>query len=198
MVRRAFRKMVIEGVEAFAEAFWKFENEEEDNGTVKWRENFKSFERYKKRKRQEMMVVDKSTCQLTGGGWWSVKSVNGVGVSARSHVDRRSFNFLVFSSDESQLMYGSGHRVWWRGQEKGRWSRSVHSHRFWRRRSATYVIRYRQVVPSSKRKDQMVWHRRGKQIAGFPSKLILKLLWVQARKFERVSIPHRYEGQAQL
>ena len=59
----------IEGVKAFAEAFRKFENEEENNGTVKWRENFKSFKRYKKRKRQEMMAVDKSTCQLTEGGW---------------------------------------------------------------------------------------------------------------------------------
>ena len=61
--------MVIEGVEAFAEALRKFGNEEEDNGTMKWRENFKNFERYKKRKRQEMMAVDKSTCQLTGRGW---------------------------------------------------------------------------------------------------------------------------------
>jgi len=61
--------MVIDGVEALAEAFRKFQNEKENNGTVKWRENFKSFERYKKRKRKEMMAVDKSTCQLAEGGW---------------------------------------------------------------------------------------------------------------------------------
>ena len=36
---------------------------------MKWRENIKSFERYKKRKRQEMMVVDKSTCELAEGSW---------------------------------------------------------------------------------------------------------------------------------
>jgi len=52
MSEDASRKRVIEGDEVFARVLRKFENEEEDNGTVKWRESFKSFERYKKRKRQ--------------------------------------------------------------------------------------------------------------------------------------------------
>ena len=50
-------------------AFQEFGSDEEDNGTVEWRENFNNFERYKKRKRQEMLVVDKSTCQFAEGGW---------------------------------------------------------------------------------------------------------------------------------
>ena len=42
-------------------------SEEEDNETLKWRECFKNFERCKKRKRQRIIVVDKSTCRLIGG-----------------------------------------------------------------------------------------------------------------------------------
>ena len=30
------------------------------------------------------------------------------------------------------ILYRSGHRVWWRGQEKGGWSRSQHSRRLWK------------------------------------------------------------------
>jgi len=69
MIERACSKRVIEEVEAFGRAFREFGNEEEDNGTVEWRENFNNFERYKKRKRQGMLAVDESTCQLAEGGW---------------------------------------------------------------------------------------------------------------------------------
>jgi len=56
MIRRAFRKMVIEGTKRSLEYFlWSIQgvwNEEEDNETVKWREGFKNFERCEKHKRQ--------------------------------------------------------------------------------------------------------------------------------------------------
>jgi len=91
-------------------------SKEEGNETVKWREGFKSFERCRKRKRQQIMAVDKSTCGLIEGGWGNVESVNSTSVSTQSHVDRREFDFLVFSLDKPQLktgglVYRSGHRV---------------------------------------------------------------------------------------
>jgi len=49
MIERVCSKRGIEEVKEFTRAFREFENEEEDNGTVEWSENFNSFERYKKR-----------------------------------------------------------------------------------------------------------------------------------------------------